>query len=150
LTNVEFIDPAKGKILGVADQEITYKTEYDPAVYNRGSKINNDFQLASAEVPKAEAITYADNSVVHSLNDFEKLYIATDEINHNVIKLILQNFPNSIIVNLNDINTIQFGSTCKNIILSQYLIREKNIGSGTSLMFHKKISKNLYFITNPI
>lgn len=37
LTNLEFIDPAKGKILGQADQEITYKTEYDPAVYNRGS-----------------------------------------------------------------------------------------------------------------
>ena len=37
LTNMEFIDPAKGKILGIAEQEITYKTPYDPAFYNRGS-----------------------------------------------------------------------------------------------------------------
>ena len=42
LTNLEFIDPAKGKILGLAEQEITYKTGYDPAVYNKGTstKIN--------------------------------------------------------------------------------------------------------------
>jgi hypothetical protein len=37
LTNMEFIDPAKGKILGIAEQEITYKTAYDPAFYNRGT-----------------------------------------------------------------------------------------------------------------
>ena len=37
LTTLEFIDPAKGKILGRADQEISYKTGYDPAVYNRGT-----------------------------------------------------------------------------------------------------------------
>jgi len=37
LTNLEFIDPAKGKILGLADQEITFKTPYDPAYYNRGT-----------------------------------------------------------------------------------------------------------------
>jgi hypothetical protein len=36
LTNMEFIDPAKGKIVGLAEQEINYKTEFDPAVYNRG------------------------------------------------------------------------------------------------------------------
>jgi hypothetical protein len=38
LTNLETIDPAKGKILGQAEQEITYKTVFDPAVYNRGTK----------------------------------------------------------------------------------------------------------------
>ena len=37
LTTLEFIDPAKGKILGRAEQEISYKTGYDPAVYNRGT-----------------------------------------------------------------------------------------------------------------
>jgi hypothetical protein len=37
LTSLEFIDPAKGKILGRADQEISYKTGYDPAIYNRGT-----------------------------------------------------------------------------------------------------------------
>ena len=40
LTNLEFIDPCKGKILGQAEQEITYKTVTDPAVYNKGSNSN--------------------------------------------------------------------------------------------------------------
>ena len=50
LTNIEFIDPAKGKILGAADQEITYKTEYDPAVYNRGVKVNANFYWGANKV----------------------------------------------------------------------------------------------------
>ena len=37
LKTLEFIDPAKGKISGIAEQEISYKTGYDPAVYNRGT-----------------------------------------------------------------------------------------------------------------
>jgi hypothetical protein len=31
---LDYIDPAKGKILGVAEQNISYKIDYDPAVYN--------------------------------------------------------------------------------------------------------------------
>lgn len=42
LDNLQFIDPAKGRILGQAEQEITYKTEFDPAVYNRGTNPNAD------------------------------------------------------------------------------------------------------------
>lgn len=42
LSNLQFIDPAKGKILGQAEQEISYKTEYDPAIYNRGSNNNSN------------------------------------------------------------------------------------------------------------
>lgn len=33
---LDHIDPAKGKILGIAEQELTYKTDYDPASYNNG------------------------------------------------------------------------------------------------------------------
>ena len=36
LRNLQLLDPAKGRILGQAEQEISYKTDYDPAVYNRG------------------------------------------------------------------------------------------------------------------
>lgn len=36
-TNLQFIDPAKGRVLGQAEQEISYKTEYDPAIYNKGT-----------------------------------------------------------------------------------------------------------------
>jgi hypothetical protein len=42
LSNLQFIDPAKGRILGQAEQEITYKTEYDPALYNKGMTNTSD------------------------------------------------------------------------------------------------------------
>jgi hypothetical protein len=37
LYNLDYIDPAKGKVLGIAEQEITYKTDYDPAIYNNST-----------------------------------------------------------------------------------------------------------------
>ena len=42
LADLQFIDPAKGKIFGQAEQEISFKTEYDPAIYNRGSNPATD------------------------------------------------------------------------------------------------------------
>lgn len=36
LSSLDFIDPAKGKILGIAEQDITYKSSFDPARYNVG------------------------------------------------------------------------------------------------------------------
>ena len=42
LSDLQFIDPAKGKILGEAEQDIAFKTEYDPAIYNRGTDVNSD------------------------------------------------------------------------------------------------------------
>lgn len=34
LNYLDYVDPAKGKILGLAEQNISYKIDYDPAVYN--------------------------------------------------------------------------------------------------------------------
>ena len=34
---IDYIDPVQGKIAGPADQEITFKTSFDPAVYNTGN-----------------------------------------------------------------------------------------------------------------
>jgi hypothetical protein len=36
----DYLDPAKGKLLGVVDQELDYKEEYDPASYNRSNRTN--------------------------------------------------------------------------------------------------------------
>jgi hypothetical protein len=43
----DWIDPAKGKILGIAEQNISYKIDYDPAVYNNTTIPNlaNDSDL---------------------------------------------------------------------------------------------------------
>lgn len=54
--DLDYFDPVKGKILGIADQDLDYKTVYDPAVYNRGSRngltydensVWNDIQVGS-------------------------------------------------------------------------------------------------------
>lgn len=37
LTSANYFDPAKGRILGKADAEITYKIDYDPAKYTSGN-----------------------------------------------------------------------------------------------------------------
>ena len=37
---LDYYDPVKGRILGIADREINYKTEWDPAVYNIGTQDN--------------------------------------------------------------------------------------------------------------
>lgn len=49
---------------------------------------------------------------------YDNLYISTDEPTHNIIKEITNKYPKSNILLFNEINTIKFASTCKNIILS--------------------------------
>lgn len=53
-----------------------------------------------------------------SLVSFEKLYIASDSPWHPIIQQICRVYPTASIVQYNPVQTIQFGSTCKNIILS--------------------------------
>ena len=37
ITRLDYIDPVQGKIAGTAEQELYYKTPYDPAIYTHGS-----------------------------------------------------------------------------------------------------------------
>ena len=56
-TNFDIYDPAKGKILGLADQEIDYMTSYDPARYNQ------DNPVLDVNTPQVDAVlnlTYSD------------------------------------------------------------------------------------------
>ena len=38
IQDIDYVDPAKGKILNIAEQEIKFKTPYDPAVYTVGTE----------------------------------------------------------------------------------------------------------------
>jgi len=49
---------------------------------------------------------------------FDKLFIASDDYNHNIIDSIMSVYPESYIVNRDEISTIQLGSTCKHVVLS--------------------------------
>ena len=68
LYNLDYIDPAKGKILGIAEQDIAYKTDYDPAVYNNSTdtelNISPSFHWNDSQVGKVwwdlSAVRYLD------------------------------------------------------------------------------------------
>jgi hypothetical protein len=46
IADVDYVDHAKLKILNIAEQEITFKTSYDPAVYSVVPEISNDENVA--------------------------------------------------------------------------------------------------------
>ena len=49
---------------------------------------------------------------------FDRLYLTTDDPNHLIITQILQKYPRAILFKLNEVQTIQFASTCKYVVLS--------------------------------
>jgi hypothetical protein len=49
---------------------------------------------------------------------FDNLFIATDQPSHTMIRQLREYYPNVNIIIYNEIDTIQFGSTCKHVVLS--------------------------------
>jgi hypothetical protein len=80
-------------------------------------------------------ITYYLNAI-KSIS-FENLYISTDDKNHNIISTIMKLYPDAKLINYNEINTFQFGSTNKNIILSH--------GSFSSIIGYLGFFSNIYY-----
>jgi hypothetical protein len=84
-----------------------------------------------------------------SMITFNKLYITSDDINHQIIKDIIEKYKdNGIkeggvdgsgveIIILDEVKTIQFGSSCKNIILSH--------GSFSAVIGYLAIDSNIYY-----
>jgi hypothetical protein len=54
---------------------------------------------------------------IKNSNPFEKAYITSDSINNDICQRLIDKY-NLIIYNSNEIDTLQFGSTCKSIVLS--------------------------------
>jgi hypothetical protein len=76
-------------------------------------------------------------SSISSTSTSDKLFIASDDNNNIIIKKIIEKYPNAIIVNYNEVETIQFGSTCKHIILSH--------GSYSAMIGYLAFYSNIYF-----
>lgn len=53
-----------------------------------------------------------------SMNTFDTLYIATDDFDDDVIKGLVDAYPAAKLLRTAEVETIQFGSTCKYVILS--------------------------------
>jgi hypothetical protein len=99
-------DPIKSKII-----------EKNP--FNERYNMNNDLfihiRLNDCAIHNP-GINYYLNTIknIH----YDKLYISTDQVNHDIIKTLITNYPNTKIIEYDEIQTFQFASTCKNIVLS--------------------------------
>jgi len=69
--------------------------------------------------------------------NYDKLYISTDERNHEFIKKIQELYPNLILIDYDEIDTIQFASTCKYIILSH--------GSYSAIIGYLSFYSTIYY-----
>ena len=68
---------------------------------------------------------------------FDNLYISSDDINHNIIKIIVNLYPDTKLLSCDEITTIQFASTCKHIILSH--------GSFSALIGYLSFFSTIYY-----
>jgi len=68
---------------------------------------------------------------------FDNIYISTDSKNHPIIEDLIKNYENSVIIDYDEIKTIQFGSTCKNVILSH--------GSFSAIIGYLSFFSNIHF-----
>ena len=68
---------------------------------------------------------------------FDKLYITTDQKDHDIIRQLTSLYPTATIMEYNEIQTFQFASTCKHIILSH--------GTFSALIGYLAYFSNVYY-----
>ena len=82
---IDYIDPVQGKIAGVADQEIRYKTVFDPAFYNfasiQGANVDTTSYWGEAQVgslwwdiSNAKFINVYQGNTIYKTNNFNQLF----------------------------------------------------------------------------
>jgi len=57
-------------------------------------------------------------NAIRNVANYDKLYISTETPDHEYIQTLLKEFPGAELVPYQEVETIQFASTCKHIILS--------------------------------
>ena len=77
---------------------------------------------------------------IHCINSlkYDNIYIGSDDFNDELIKKLKTLYPKAILVEKNPVETIQFGTTCKNIILSH--------GSFSAVIGYLGFFSNRYFL----
>lgn len=66
-----------------------------------------------------------------------KLYLSTDEPNHDIVKMLITLYPDVNIITYDEITTFQFASTCKHIVLSH--------GSFSAVIGYLSFFSNIYY-----
>jgi hypothetical protein len=85
------------------------------ARYNSNNDLYIHIRLTDVE-KHSPGINYYMNAI--KMINFDNIYISTDDRSHNIIKEIMNTYPNASLIEYDEIKTIQYASTCKNIILS--------------------------------
>jgi len=85
LASLDYIDPAKGKSLGIVEQSLNHKSSQDPAMYNVGRAIADsklvDFHWGTQQVGQTwwdlntvRFVDYEQDTLVYRLNNWGKLF----------------------------------------------------------------------------
>ena len=85
LANLDYIDPAKGKSLGIIEQNLNYKTSRDPAIYNAGTTVKDtasiNFHWGAQHVGQTwwnldtiRYIDYEQDTLIYRLNNWGNLF----------------------------------------------------------------------------
>lgn len=111
----------------------------DKNPYKERYKNNNDIFL-HIRLTDASRWNVGIDYYIHCIGllDYDNIYIGSDNFNDDIIKKIKTLYPNVIFFEEDPIKTIQFGSTCKHIILSH--------GSFSAVIGYLGFFSNVYFL----
>jgi len=114
-------------------QNIIDKNEFNVR-YN-----NNDDLFVHIRLGDTAKLNPGINYYLDSISkiQFNTLYISTDEKNHLIIQQIINKYTNTKLLDYDEIQTIQFGSTCKNVILSH--------GTFSAIIGYLAYFSNIYY-----
>jgi hypothetical protein len=114
------------------------KNIIDKNPYKERYNNNNDIFL-HIRLTDAKKFNMGIDYYIHCINllKYDNIYIGSDNFNDNLIKKIKTLYPKVILVKKNPVKTIQFGSTCKNIILSH--------GSFSAVIGYCGFFSDIYF-----
>jgi hypothetical protein len=57
-------------------------------------------------------------NAIKQVNNYDNIYVSSDSLDHEFVKFIKDNYLNVNVIDYDEVKTIQFGSTCKYIILT--------------------------------
>lgn len=103
--------------------------------YNNNNDLFIHIRLADMEKNNPGLDYYL--KAIKEIKNYDNIYITSDTITHYIIKKIIEEYPQINLINCNEIETIQFGSTCKNIILSP--------GTFSAIIGYLGFYSNIYY-----
>jgi hypothetical protein len=103
--------------------------------YNNNNDIFIHIRLGDTINWRIETNNYIANTI--KLLNYDNIYIASDTLKHKQIINIQNTFKNVHLIDYNEIDTIHFGTTCKNVILSY--------GTFSAIIGYMAFYSNVYY-----